>query len=221
MPQDPHALSDLSVLEMIEQSAVGAVPFTPSYQAAIRRLYASHLVYASADHKHGHVTARSLGKAPVFFANNLDALVNGSVEAAALESNASIFARYVQSLPEALRTRAEGYATAVVGRSVHHRKHHGLVTPGIHDPLHSLFLVPGGGVHHGLPGNYLHGLIVEIPHPGAAVTWAVRLQDDAGGAATFEADTQAEALEKMQEVLGSVPFALGELATLGFKSNQT
>jgi len=219
MSQDPHAPFDQTVLEMIEHSPVGAVPFTPTYQDALKRLYASHQVYASADHKDGHVTVRSLAKLPLFHAANLDALIAGSIKPEALEANAAIFARYLASLPAALRAKAEAHRLKVVGRPVHHRKHHGVVAPGIHDPVHSLFLVPGTGPHHGLPGNYLYGSLFEILHPGAAATWAVQLHDTDDGAATYDAAALPEALEKLQEALASAPFHLGELAALGFKSN--
>ncbi|MGA2693497.1 MAG: hypothetical protein ABSF76_14130, partial [Opitutaceae bacterium] len=60
MPLDPHAQFDQSVMEMIERSPIGAVPHTTSYVESLTRLYAAHQVYPSADHKGGHVTARSL-----------------------------------------------------------------------------------------------------------------------------------------------------------------
>lgn len=219
MSQDPHAPFDLNVLDMIEESAVGAVPYTPSYQQAIRRLYASHQVYASADNKGGHVTARSVAKSPLFYANNLEKFRSGAIESTALEPNTSIFDRYVASLPMALQAKADSYRLKVAGRVIHHRKHHGTDAPVVHDPLHSLFLVPGTGRHHGLPGNYLHGMVCDVPQPGAAATWIVRLQDAADDTSTFEAATLPEALEKMQETLASAPFDLCELAALGFKSN--
>src|SRR5687767_9598286 len=99
MPQDPHAQFDHTVLEMIEHSPIGAVPHTPAYIDALGRLYASHQVYADADHKGGHVTARSLTTRPAFFPSNLEDFMAGKIEADALEANASIFSRYVQSLP--------------------------------------------------------------------------------------------------------------------------
>lgn len=218
MPQDPHAPFDQTVLEMIERSPVGAVPFTPTYQDALKRLYASHQIYASADHKDGHVTVRSLAKAPLFHAANLDALVAGSIPADALESNPAIFDRYLATLPGALRPKAEVHRLKVVGRPVHHRKHSG-ATPGVHDPVYSLFLVPGAGPHPGLPGNYLYGSLFEVAAPGAALHWAVQLHDIDDGASTFDATTLAEALEKLQEVFASAPFHLRELDALGFRSN--
>ena len=218
MSQDPHALFDQTVLEMIEHSPIGAVPFTPTYQEALRRLYASHQIYASADHKAGHVTVRALARLPLFHAANFNALLAGSIEAAALESNPAIFDRYLSSLPAAFRPKAEAHRLKVVGRPFHHRKHGG-ATPGVHDPVHSLFLVPGTGPHHGLPGNYLYGSLFEVTHPGAPATWAVQLHDTDDGASTYDATTLPEALEKLQEALASAPFHLSELAALGFKAN--
>jgi len=224
MSQDPHASFDQTVLEMIEHSPIGAVPHTPTYQEAIRRLYASHQVYASADFKDGHVTARALAKLPAFHAANLDALFAGQIGAEALEGNAAIFERYLQSLPAAGRAKAEARRLQVAGRPVQHRKHHGPgEAPAIHDPVHSLLLVPGTGPHTGLPGNYLYGSLFETlpPTPAASARahWAVQLHDGEDGASTFEAATLPEALEKLQEVLASAPFHLSELAALGFKSN--
>jgi len=219
MSQDPHAPFDQAVLEMIEHSPIGAVPFTPTYQDALKRLYASHQVYASADHKDGHVTVRSLTRLPLFHAANLDALLAGSIEVDALESNAGIFDRYLAHLPAPLRAKAEPHRLKVVGRPVHHRKHGG-AAPGVHDPVHSLFLVPGTGPHHGLPGNYLHGSLFEVAQgSGAPLHWAIQLHDTDDGASTHDAASLAEALEKLQEVFASAPFHLSELTALGFKLN--
>jgi hypothetical protein len=216
MPHDPHAPFDQTVLDLIEHSPVGAVPFTPTYQDALKRLYASHQVYASADHKGGHVTVRALARQPLFHAANLDALGAGTIEAAALESNSGIFDRYLAHLSAALRPRAETFRLKVVGRSVHHRKHGG-GAPGIHDPVHSLFLVPGAGPHPGLPGNYLYGALFEVADtPGAAPHWAIQLHDADDGASTCDTPALPAALEKVQEVFASVPFHLSELAALGF-----
>jgi hypothetical protein len=93
MSQDPNAHFDSTVLEMIEHSPVGAVPATPSYQDAIVRLRASHKIYADADHKDGHVTARSLARLRNFHAGNLDSLVAGTILPEALEPNSGIFDR--------------------------------------------------------------------------------------------------------------------------------
>ena len=218
MPQDPRAHFDELVLDLIEHSPVGAVPHTPSYVEALTRLYATHQVYASADHKGGHVTARSLAARPAFLANNLEALIAGQIDPAALESNRSIFDRYVAALPPAGRTRAEQDRLRVTGKPIHHRKHHGPgAAPAHHDPVHSLFLVPGAGLHHGLPGNYLYGSLFHS-NPEAA-TWAIHLHDAEDGAAFFDAPDLASALGKLQEVVASAPFHLAELEVFGFRAN--
>jgi len=79
MPPDPNAYFDQAVLDQIEHSPIGAVPFTPTYQDALKRLYGSHQAYAHADHKNGHVTARSLAKLPHFQAKNLEELIAGRI----------------------------------------------------------------------------------------------------------------------------------------------
>lgn len=217
MPQDPHAQFDQTVLDMIEHSPIGAVPNTPSYQDALKRLYATHQAYADADHKDGHVTARSLGRLSSFYAGNLDAFVTGQIEVEALESNASIFSRYVQSLPADRRVRAESCRVMVIGKPAHHRAKHGAGV--VHDPLHTLFLVPGAGPHPGLPGNYLHGAVFHIGADDATGSWVVHVHDADDGAALLDAPTLPEALTRMQEVLASAPFHLSELEALGFRSN--
>src|SRR5688572_22082428 len=103
MPQDPHADFDHNVLDLIERSPVGAVPRTPAYQDALERLIASHQIYPDADHPKGFVTVRSLAQLPCFYANNLEALRDGAIDAAAVESNATIFNRYIAALPVASR----------------------------------------------------------------------------------------------------------------------
>jgi hypothetical protein len=218
MAHDPHAPFDQAVLDMIEHSPIGAVPNTPAYQDAIARLYASHQAYADADHKDGHVTARSLAKLPPFHANNLDGLIAGLIEPAALESNASIFERYVQSLPTARRAKAESFRTHVAGRPAHHRAKQigGVKTVVAHDPIHTLFLVPGTGPHPGLPGNYLHGSVLQL-NAGPASAWAVHIHDSDDGAALCDAPTMPEALAKLAEVLESAPFHMNELEALGFR----
>lgn len=116
---------------------------TPSYQEAIRRLYASHQAYPDADHKDGHVTARSLTKLPLFHANNLDAVVTEQIPAEQLESNGSIFDRYVQSLPVARRAKAESYRLTAAGKIARHRDKHGGAVA--HDPSTRSFLCPVPG----------------------------------------------------------------------------
>jgi len=210
MPQDPNAEFDQTVLEMIEHSPVGAVPRTTTHQDALKRLLSTQQVYASADFKDGFVTARSLAKLPLFYAENLDALIAGQITSDALEPNNSIFERYVQELPLDHRARAESKRLIVAGKPAHHRsKHDGAV---IHDPLHTLFLVPGVGKHPGLTGNYLYGFVDEMRD----ATWTVHLHDSDDDRAKFDAPTLNEALAKLQEVLASVPFHLSELEALGF-----
>ena len=219
MPHDPNAQFDQTVLDQIEHSPIGAVPGTPAYQDALNRLRAAHQVYPSADHKGGFVTVRSLARQPVFHATNLDALVAGQIEATALETNAHIFARYVESLPVAHRARAEGLRATVAGKPAHHRaKHVGDLIVVAPDSVHTLFLVPGTGPHPGLPGNYLYGSLLQL-HADAASTWVAHLHDGDDGAARCELPTMAAALAKLQEVLMSAPFTLNELTSLGFTLN--
>lgn len=214
MSQDPNAEFDHAVLDKIDQSPIGAVPSTPAYQDSLRRLYAAQQVYASADHKGGHVTARSLIPLPFFHANNLEALIAGEISDDALETNASIYDRYVQSLPIDQRARADKLRLMVIGKAVHHRAKAGQTIA--HEPLHTLFLVPGAGPHPGLPGNYLHG---SVFHVGDEITgsWVVHVHDSDDGVSVFSTPKLPEALAKMQEVLASAPFHLNELEGLGFK----
>ena len=220
MPLDPHSSFDQSVLDMIDHSPVGALPSTPTYQDALKRLYAAHKVYASADYKNGHVTARSLAQSPSFRANNLDALLAGTIAPEALEANGSIFDRYVQSLPLALRDKAASHRLHVAGKPAHHRAKH--ASDGalhlVHDPVHSLFLVPGTGPHHGLPGNYLYGSVLQLT-AAADSGWAVHLHDGDDGAAFFEAPSMGEAFAKLVELIESAPFTMAELDALGFRLN--
>lgn len=214
MSQSHHAQFDEAVLDMIDRSSTGVVPVTPAYQDALVRLYAAHQVYASADHKDGHVTARSLANLPSFHAENLDELAAGRISPAALESNASIFDRYVRSLSEARRAKAEAYRLTVAGRAAHHRKHG--TTETTHDPVHTLFLIPGVGPHPGLPGNYLYGSVLQLT---AAIDapWAIHLHDSDDGVAIFDAPTMMEALIELKDVIESAPFAMSETEALGFR----
>lgn len=214
MPHNPHAQLDQTVLEMIEHSPVGAVPHTPTFQDALKRLVTSHQVYASADHKGGYVTVRALAGAAAFSAKNLEAFLAGTVEESEVEEDASVFNRYVQSLPAGLRDKAEKGRAVVVEKRAHHRSKHGET---VQDPAHSLFLVPGTGAHPGLAGNFLYGSVVQMTADAAAGGWAVHLHDAEDGAAVCKVATRAEALEKFQEVLASAPFQLSELAALGFR----
>ncbi len=221
MPHDPHAEFDQTVLEMIEHNPLGVVPHTPVYQDALLRLKNTHQVYASADHKGGYVSARSLVTLPVFFAQNLGDYLSGNIEGPALEPDASIFLRYVQSLPLPARLKAEAIRPLLVARKAHHRAKHG---EGGHDPLlepvHSLFLVPGSGPHPGLPGSYLHGSVMQTTGDARQGPWAVHLHDSADGAASCELPSPQAAYEKLQEVLASAPFLLSELDSLGFRSHR-
>lgn len=213
MPHDAVTPFDLTVLDMIEHSPTGAVPYTPSYRDALQHLYAAHQVYPSADYKDGHVTARSLSAAPSFHAENLSVLLSGG--ATALESNATIFTRYVRSLPPARQPKAEAYRAVVAGRPAQHRAKHGIVVA--HDPVHSLFLVPGGGVHPGLPGNYLYGFIEEAGTRASAGSWVLHLHDSEDGAVLYSAPNVQDAVGKLEELLASAPFNMNELEAFGFK----
>ena len=214
MSQAPHAQFDEAVLDMIDRSPTGAVPTTPAYQDALVRLYAAHQVYSSADHKDGHVTARSLAGLVLFHAENLNELRAGKIKPEALETNASIFDRYIRSLPEARRQKAETYRLTVAGRPAHHRKHG--TAEAVHDPVHTLFLVPGTGPHPGLPGNYLYGSVLQLTAAHDAA-WAIHLHDSDDGVAIFDATTMTEALTELNEVLESAPFAMSEIEALGFR----
>ena len=219
MPQDPHALFDQAVMEMIEHSPIGAVPYTTSYAESLARLYKAYQAYPSADHPGGHVTARSLAGRPTFLAENLAEYVAGKIAAEALEPNAKIFDRYLASLPAADRPKAEVHRLKVTGKPAHHRKHHGNEPSVHHDPVHTLFLVPGCGPHHGLAGNYLYGSLFESKAGAAKDSWALQLHDCDDGASFFEGLTLVETAAKLQEILESAPFHLRELEALGFRSN--
>ncbi len=217
MANDQTGAFDAAVLDKIEASPVGAVPHTPAYQDALKRLYASHQVYMSADHKDGHVTARSLRARPCFLAANLGDFAAGRVADTELEKNAAIFERYLASLEASVRSRAEAFRATVPGKPIHHRKHAGAVRAApIHDPVHTLFLVPGGGPHPGLPGNYLYGFLLETTGKSAGPAWALHVHDGLDGVELFEASTLAEVFAKLEELVASAPFHLSELAELGF-----
>jgi hypothetical protein len=211
--QDPHAEFDHAVLDKIEASPVGAVPYTPAYQDALKRLYAAQQVYPSADHKGGHVTARSLANLPSFHAENLGPFMTGAITEEQLETNKSIYDRYVASLPAAIRPKAESLRMMVIGKPILHRAKHGHEV--IHDPLHTLFLVPGAGPHPGLPGNYLHGAVFHVGDE-ATGKWVVHVHDSEDGASLFGTPKLPEALSKLEEVLACAPFHLKELDALGF-----
>lgn len=217
MSQDPHAQFDEAVLDKIEQSPGGAVPHTPAYVDALARLAHGQKVYPDADHKDGWVTARSLAKLPTFHATNWEEFAAGKISDEVLEPNASVFNRYVVSLPAALHARAEELRTKVAGKPVLHRKHHGQAA-AIHDPIHALFLLPGSGPNRGLPGNYLFGTVNELPAAsGGDPGWGVDVHDADDGVMLFDAANLAEAAAKLQELLESAPFHLWELEGLGFR----
>jgi hypothetical protein len=215
MHPDPHAQFDQALLDLIEHSPTGAVPHTPAHQDALGRLRAAHQVYPSADHKGGYVTVRSLAALPLFYAQNLEAFIAGTIEAEALEADAGIFSRYVHSLPAASKPRAEEFRALMVARRTHHRARHG--AEAAREPAHTLFLVPGTGPQPGLPGNYLYGSAVQTASDREG-PWALHVHDLEPGASTREFPSRAAALAALQDLLASAPFQLGELATLGFHS---
>ena len=219
MSQDPNAQFDQSVMDMIEHSLTGAVPHTTSYVEALKRLYSAHKVYPSADHKGGHVTAHSLAGRSSFVAGNLEDFATGKIQPEALETNAKIFDRYVQSLPAADRPRAEAHRLKVTGKPIHHRKHHGGdAAHAHHDPVHTLFLVPGAGPHHGLPGDYLYGSIFETGGGDAQSTWAIHLHDADDGASSLQVPDLSTAVANVKELIDTAPFHLSELEAFGFKA---
>jgi hypothetical protein len=214
MPHDPNAHFDQTVLDLIEHSPVGAVPRTTHHQDALKRLYTTHQVYADADHGDGHVTARSLARLPLFHAGNLAELIAGKISPDALESNGKIYDRYMAALPAARRPAAENLRVMVAGRIPQHRaKVVGDTKVIAHDPVHTLFMVPGVGPKKGLPGNYLYGYVFQLPSGG----WTIHLHDSDHDAAIFDAPDLAAALAKLQEVMESAPFNLTELDVLGFQ----
>jgi hypothetical protein len=166
MPHAPLTPFDQTVLDLIEHNPTGSVPHTPTYDESLARLLAAQQVYHSADFKDGLVTARSLSRRPAFVAAGLQELAAHPEDHSQLESNLSVYDRYVASLPEPLRPRAETFRLITAGRPVHHRAKAGGEVA--RDPLHSVFLVPGTGPKLGLPGNFLRGSIDEMPDRGPA-----------------------------------------------------
>ena len=215
MSHDPNAEFDQSVLDKIDLSPIGALPATPAYQDALKRLYASRQVYAHADHKGGHVTARSLARSPNFHAHNLEAFIAGRVSEAELETNGSIYERYVQAHAPGLWARAESLRTAVIGKPHHHRAKQGAAEA--HDPLHMLFLVPGAGPNPGLPGNYLHGSVFHVGPDDTTGRWEIHIHDSEDGACIHGVPARSDALAKLEEILGCAPFHLAEIEELGFR----
>jgi hypothetical protein len=212
MLHHPDEQFDHAVLDLIENSPTGAVPHTPTYQDALRRLSASFQVYPSADHPGAYVTARSLAGRPSFFPENLDVLSKGDADT--IESNTAVFERYVRSLPPALQPKAQALLATVAGKPAKHRAKHGLVAS--HDPVHALFLVPGSGVHPGLPGNYLFGFLAEKGTEGAGTDWSLHLHDREDGDATWHSSDLQEAITHLQELTSSAPFHMRELEAFGF-----
>ena len=219
MHHEPHEQFDHAVLDLIEHSPTGSVPVTPAYQDALKRLYGARQVYASADRKDGHVTARSPAGRACFHASNVEAAAEGTVAPEALEPNGAIFDRYVLSLQPDLRPGAEAYRLKVIGHAVHHRaKHVGAEKlPAAHDMVHTIFLVPGCGTHPGLPGNYLYGSVVQVGEEGAAGSWVLHVHDRDDGQAVREASTCQASMTKLQELVECAPFAMDELKALGFR----
>ncbi|TAG28974.1 MAG: hypothetical protein EAZ36_05000 [Verrucomicrobia bacterium] len=92
MPHDDaQAHADHVLLDLIDHSPTGAVPHTPTHQDSLKRLLSSYQVYASADHKAGYVTTRSLRSLPCFHAQNLEAFLSGEIGAEAIEPDGPIY----------------------------------------------------------------------------------------------------------------------------------
>lgn len=217
MSQDPQASFDQTVLDMIDHSPIGAVPHTPTYDEAIKRLLAAQKIYRSADRKDGYVTVRSLSRLPSFHAANWESFVAGGIGDELLEPNASVFNRYVASLVPDQQKRAETFRARAAGKPVMHRGKHGTV---FHDPIHALFLVPGSGPNGALPGNYLHGALIQLAPDPRNSAWAVDVHDADDSVALYDAGNLPEASAKLQEILESAPFFLWELEDLGFRRKQ-
>lgn len=211
MSHDPNEAFDHAVLDFIDHSSNGAVPFTPAYQDALRRLDHAHQVYPSADYARGYVTARSLSGLRSFWAENLDALL--TEPQGTLESNAKIFERYVKSLKPELQAKAQALQLTVAGKPALHRAKHGIVVA--HDPIHTLFLVPGAGIHPGLPGNYLYGYLAET-NVGGAKGWSLHLHDREDGDARWQTESVNTAVQTLHELIETAPFHLRELEAFGF-----
>lgn len=201
---------------MIEHSPGGSVPHTPIYDEAIARLHATRQAYASADYKDGHVTARSLACLPLFFAANLTQFAASKDASVTLESNSSIFDRYLASLSAQQRSQAERFRIPVAGHPIHHRHKADADGSATRDPLNTIFLIPGAGPKPGLPGNYLHGSLSERQDVSQGKSWCIQVLDSDNDTAFFQSASFSEAVAKLQELLGSAPFHLAELEALGF-----
>lgn len=214
MSQDPHASFDQTILDLIEHSSVGAVPHTPAYDDAVNRLLHAQKIYHSADQKDGYVTARSLSRRPSFHPANWESFVAGEIGDELIEPNSSVFNRYVASLGSEQQKRAETFRSRAAGKPVMHRARHGAV---FHDPVHTLFLVPGSGPNGALPGNYLYGTLIQLSANPRSGAWAVDVHDADDSVVLFDATDLPAAAAKLQEVLESAPFFLWELEDLGFR----
>jgi hypothetical protein len=215
MPQSAITPFDQTVLDLIDRSPTGSVPRTPTYDESLTRLLAAQQVFHNTDFKDAFVTARALARCPIFVATGLLELATHPEDHTRLESNASVFDRYVASLPEPQRARAETFRLSTAGRPVHHRPKVG--GPLVRDPLHSIFLVPGVGPQPGLPGNYLRGTIAELPATEGPARYRIQVLDADTDAAVCELPDLAEALGRLRDLIDSAPFHLSELEALGFE----
>ena len=216
MPNAPITPFDLTLIDLIEHSPTGSVPRTPTYGESLTRLMAALQVFHSSDYKDGFVTARSLASQPLFVAAGLLELEAHPGDFSKLESNVAVFDRYVSSLPAGQRARAEGFRLATAGRPIHHRVKAGGEL--MHDPLHSIFLVPGAGPQPGLPGNYLRGSLDEVSTAPGELRYRIRVLDSDTDSAVCELPTLAEALARLRDLTESAPFHLSELEAFGFES---
>jgi hypothetical protein len=159
---------------------------------------------------------RALAARPSFHAGNIAAVVAGREAPTALEADTAVFDRYVASLPAALQPTAETFRPKAVGRRLLHRAK---LADTAHDPVHSLFLVPGVGLNPGLPGNYLYGSIIEDDAADPHCTWSLHVHDRDDGAASCDGLPRDAAWAKFEELLASAPFMLSELDALDFRLN--
>lgn len=216
MPHAPLTPFDLTLLDLIEHSPIGAAPHTPTHDESLKRLLGALQVFHSSDFKDGFITARSLARQPLFIAAGLQELAAHPEDPSQVESNGSVFDRYVASLPLAHRARAETFRLGTAGRPIHHRAKTG--GPVARDPLHSIFLVPGVGPQPGLPGNYLRGSLAEVQDADHQTRYRIQVLDADTDAAVCELPTLGEALDRLRDVTESAPFHLSELEALGFET---
>lgn len=216
MPQSSLTPFDHSLLDLIDHSPTGAAPRTPTHDESLARLLAAQQVFHSSDYKEGYITARTLARQPHFLAAGLAELAAHPEDYSQLEANASVFDRYVASLPEAHRARAESFRLSTAGRPIHHRIKAG--SESVRDPLHSIFLIPGVGPQPGLPGNYLRGSLDELQDAAHRIYFRLQILDSDTDAALCELPTLAEALARLRDLTDSAPFHLSDLEALGFES---